>query len=261
MIRVGRATLRTPMDAPYRPRQNSVVDGTNALGRPNPARIGTGVEAWHLVGRQTGAAAHAEVEVMRVERGRDGSVYVVDDSPNPVLLEGYYAVEHYHYDVPRGSPGVRPWNLELVSTPHPRVLRQAEDDADAGTVESDATAEEGERVTYTPTTSEVIVLSPRLVVDTEAFNLPAGTYRALLRVRQAGFDSALLRVRLVEDDGTVIDAGAQVAVDAADEWVELDMGVLESVGGESWYDVSVEGVTAELGDVWLDCILWEPVDP
>lgn len=253
-LKVGRVSLTTPTSVPYTKR-NTVDDGRSPSGMPSPARVGSGVHAYRLDGRETGSSGQTTMDSLVTEGDRFGSVYVTEDSSPAVIAAGYYAIEGVSYSKDPGAPKRRKWSLNLTQTPMPLVCRQAENDNVTGADTADSTADEALKTVYTPTTSEVLVLDPRNVAGAEALNLPAGSWRIIARVYQVTNNDAKFRFKTTKLDGTVLVTGSQVAIGAAGAWTDLDLGtfaVAQADDKANWYTLGVQGVAAHLGDTWID---------
>lgn len=259
-LKVGRASLTTPRDI-NTVRRNTIDEGALAHGLSNPALVANGSRGFIMNGLADGTDSQANMDAADLEAARLGAVYLVDDSAVPALPAGYYAIEDFNYDRPRGAPRRRVWRLQVTTVQLPLVVRQGESDNVAGADTADSTADEALKVVYTPTTSEVLVLDPRNVAGAEALNLPAGTYKVIARVYQVTNTSAKFRFTTTQTDGTTITAGAQVAIGAAGAWTDLDLGsftISSTYAGANWYKLEVQGVAAELGDTWIDRLIIAP---
>lgn len=260
-MKVGRVSLRTAERV--RPmRRNAMDEGRNAAGSSNPAKTGTGPRGYAIRGSEQGTTSQSLVDALDKEAARPGSVYVTDDNTVTPIPAGYYVMADFNPEYPGGAPRVRPYDFTLWESPMPFVCRQAESDNVAGADVADYTADEGYHVAYTPTTAEVVVLQPGQVAGAEALNLPAGSYKVIARVYQVTNSSAKLRWGLRDGADVQIIEGAQVAVGAADQWVDVDLGTLtvtQTYDRSNWYHVKVQGVAGELGDVRIDRLLLYPV--
>jgi hypothetical protein len=243
-LKVGRVTLSDPLGITFKRRTAE-----------RPGVGGPFYEKGFVVrGREASATAQTTMDSLELESFRYGHVYVADDNSN--IPTGWYRLEDVDYEKPSGKPKLRPWALSIIKKELPIVQRQAQNDNVAGADTADVDADEDLKVVYTPTTSDVVVLRPRTVSGAEAVNLPSETYKAVMRVRSTGgFTSQKYRWRLTNTGGTVLATGSQRTASVSDAWTEVDLGALTVPSANdkaNWYEVLVQGVTGELGAVWLD---------
>jgi len=250
-LHIGRATLNTPLEVrPTIPRRaQSYVD---AMGRGIPFVDEIHQELYRTRGRDT----PANLTTLEVEGGRVGSVYVYDDATT--IPSGWYEVmEALDYTEPGGAPQLRKWSMGLQAQTYPFVTRQAENENVAGSVVADNTADGGQKVVYTPTTSDVKVLDPRNKAGAERVNLPAGTYSITARVQSTTTFDQLYRCKVTDGTGAVLTTGAQVAATAAGAWQIVNLGtftIADANAGANWFEIWVQGIAGHLNDVWLDRI-------
>jgi hypothetical protein len=259
-MKIGRVSLRTPERV--RPvRRNSVEDAKLLTGFSNPAKTGVGARGFMVHGSEQGTNAQTLIDALDKEAARIGSIYIIDDSGPAALPAGYYLIADFQPEYPSGAPRYRPYDLTLWESPAPVVIRQGEDDNSAGSDIADATADEGFHCAFTPTTADSVLLRPGSFAGTEAFNLPAGNYRCIARVYQVTNNSALFRWSIRDGSDNLITDGAQVAIGAADQWVDLDLGVLavpQANDRSNWYSLKVQGIAAQLGQVRVDRLIFYP---
>lgn len=242
-------------------RRNVIDEGALAIGIANPALISTGSRGYLLDGLNDATTSQTTMDAVDLEAQRQGAVYCTDDSAVPAIPAGYYAVEAFTYERPRGAPRRRTWHLQLTVVTSPLIVRQAESENVTGADTADATADEASKTVYTPTTGEVLVVDPRNVAGAEALNLPLGTYRVIARVYQVTNSSAKWRLKTTKLNGTVITSGAQVAIGVAGAWTDLDLGtftITATDAGANWYEIHIQGTAAQLGDTWTDRIIIAP---
>lgn len=260
-LKLGRLTLSTPMDVQPVGR-NTVDAGHAATGQGNPCVVAWDADAYMLTGRETGATAQATLLAALLERRRFGSVYVLEDSVNPVIPEGYYSIESLEATRPRGAPSRIPWNLSLASTPLPQVCRQAHSDNVAGADTLDVTADEGTRVDYVTTGAYAAVLHPYGVAGAEAVNLPAGSWKIMLRAYGVTTATAQVRGKLLSAAAAVLATGSDITITPAGAWTDFDLGTLvvpQANDRANWYSVEVRDVTNPGSTVRLDRLYLLPV--
>lgn len=250
-LRVGRVTLSDPLNVPYR---RSDADDESIAG---PYRE----KMFVLDGRNQGSTAQATMDLLERESLRVGAMWC--ESDNADFPSGQYLLEDADYEKPSGRPEGRPWNVTIRKKDRFYVTRQAEDDNVAGLDTADLDADEASKIVYTPTTSEVLILDPRNVAGAEKLNLPAGSWKLIARVYAVTNVSQKFRWKVTATDGTVLATGAQVAVGVGnnDAWMELDLGNLTVPNANdkaNWFELHVQGVAAELGNVWLDYVRLVP---
>lgn len=260
-LKVGRLSLSTPLNLNHVVRRD-VERRRTPTGVYLAQNVGVNPEEIELRGREQGTSAQTTMDSYIRECKRRGAVYCSESSSTPLLTEGYYQLEPGPYEQPGGRPKGRPWEFVLVKDDQPLVARQAEDDEVAGTATADVTAEEGSKVVYTPTTSEVLVLDPRNVSGAEKVNLPAGDYRVVARVQAKTTVTVKLRAKFTNTSGTAIATGSQVTVGSGnnDIWYELDLGTLTIPAANdkaNWYEVHVQDPT-NVNDVWIDRVYLQP---
>lgn len=247
-LRLGRAVLRAVQDS------DLVVEPGEGIGT-RKTRVYT------LSGSQHGSTAQADVDLLARESRRHGCMWVEDDEAS--LVAGHYRVEAgAGYEQPGGAPKHRPWTATLREYATPDVVtRQGESDNNAGTDTPEEDSEEGTIVSVTPVTT-VIALRPRLVAAAEKFNLPAGTWQAVLRHKPT---VSTLRYywRLTNLAGTTLSTSAGVLTSPSTQWVESNLGILTVPWANSranWYELDVEDFLGSAGATsLLDRIRFYPV--
>lgn len=250
-LKIGLATLKSPRRIlKTRPRHGAVHGDAAGRGTPNVARIDPAT--YHV----KGVDPDSSMAAFDTQAARVGSVYVSESAA--LIPSGWYEImEPVGVESPGGSVTRRPWTLLLQTQPAPFVTRQAENENVAGTDTPDSGADGGTKVVYTPTTSDVLVLDPRNVAGAEPVNLPAGTYRVVARVQSRTTSTQKYRFKTTKTDGTVITTGSQVTASAPDAWQTLDLGlftIADADAGANWFTLWVQGVAAQLNDVWIDRI-------
>lgn len=246
---IGRVTLTTPMGVPF----NVADPDSPSIGGPSY------VDAYGLHGRETGSGAQATMDLLLRELKRMGALYCTD--ADTLFPAGYYRLKgNGSGEKPSGSPRTRPWDVQLLSTPRPRlVTRQAEDDNVAGvdTADTSGDADEDSKVDYTTTNAYAAVLQPRTAAGAEAVNLPQGTWRVVLRAYALTTATAQARWILESSGGSVLATGADITLGTAGGWKDYDLGTLAVPAANhkaNWYRVEVKDVTNPASHVYLDRI-------